>query len=525
MKIRTRILAFQLVVTTAIVLMAVVAYLNVQSTNWHIDRVRWSRDQLDAVTRLQVRANRYSEQIAELLVLGEAERPDLESARVDMSGGLTELRRLEAGEAEALRRFGEDQPGAEASRLEQMASLYRQVDGAVERMLLLAREGRQREAVELFRTEIENRLDAELEDLIGVAVEEERREVANADTGAQERSRWLGSGSYAILAALLATVLAAGYVLTRSLRGPIDALTRGTEALAQGDLSFRIEPGRDDELGQVARRFNAMADELERQQHALEGARRGLEVEVSQRTAELSEANRQLKELDKARVAFLADVSHELRTPLTVLRGEAEVTLRGASKPESVYRTSLAAIVDQCAAIGRLVDDLLFLARSEADEIRFEPMLVSLPQIVAEASEEAALLAPDREIRLMLPDAPEDTLVRADPRRLKQALLIVLDNARKYSGRRGEIRVEIGASNGATQVRISDQGPGIPPEELSKVFDRFYRGTNVNSESGSGLGLSIARWIVEKHEGRIELRSSPGEGTEVRIDLPMADAA
>ena len=126
-----------------------------------------------------------------------------------------------------------------------------------------------------------------------------------------------------------------------------------------------------------------MAEQLERQRgHELE-AQQELEAQVAERTAELAEANRRLTELDEQRVRFLADVSHELRTPLTVLRGEAEVALRGMSKPEAIYRESLQLIVNQAADMGRLVEDLLFLARSEAEEIRYEfrvlRMAMSLP--------------------------------------------------------------------------------------------------------------------------------------------------
>ena len=277
-----------------------------------------------------------------------------------------------------------------------------------------------------------------------------------------------------------------------------------------------------DELGLVAARFNAMVEELQRQRQGLNDARTHLERQVSERTRELGEANRQLIELDQQRVRFLADVSHELKTPLTVLRGEAEVALRGASKSEATYRAAFDNIVSQAIDMGRLVDDLLFLARSEAEGLRFEFRAVSLPKLVSEAVQEASILARDREIRTMIDYADKRLMIRADPRRLKQAVLIVLDNALKYATSAAHIGVGVSLVNGHTEITVQNAGTVIPLEEIPHVFERFYRGTNAHQSGGggSGLGLAIARWIVEKHDGSIDLSSSPGEGTEVRIQLP-----
>ena len=293
-------------------------------------------------------------------------------------------------------------------------------------------------------------------------------------------------------------------------------------AIERGNLDHRVSYLKRDELGLVAGRFNAMVEEVQRQRQALVDARAHLESVVSERTRELGNANRQLTALDRQRVRFLADVSHELKTPLTVLRGEAEVTLRGASKAESAYRAALANIVVYAADMGRLVDDLLFIARSEADEVRFSFRRVILPKLVSEAVQEASVLARDRQIDISIAAAAEHPIVRADPRRLKQAILAVLDNAVKYAGADNNIQVGTSVANGHGEVRVRNEGTVIPPDELPLVFERFYRGENAlrTGNSGSGLGLAIARWIIEKHEGTIDVSSSPDDGTEVRINLP-----
>jgi signal transduction histidine kinase len=310
--------------------------------------------------------------------------------------------------------------------------------------------------------------------------------------------------------------------LYRAIEPPLRALTEGTLAVERGDLSHRVPHDQDNELGRLARRFNQMAEELERQQGLLLEGRAALQREIAERTEELAEANRRLTELDRHRVLLLADVSHELRTPLTALRGEAEVTLRGMSKPETVYREALERIVNLAADMARLVEDLLFLARSEADEIRFEFKPVRLADLVREVVDDASIIARGKRIRLSLETLPTDLTVRADARRLKQVVLIVLDNAIKYSPPSSVIGIGLGRRNGSAELIVADQGEGVLPEDLPRVFDRFFRGENARARGigGSGLGLPIARWIVEKHGGELVLASEPTGGTTVTMRLP-----
>jgi two-component system, OmpR family, sensor kinase len=188
MSIAARIRLFQIVVALAIAAMAVNALIDIRSTAFHRERVGWARDQLTAITRLAVVANRYSEQIAELLLIGEPERPDFESARAQVSQAFADLRQLTVREIAFIRETAEhEDEQQELERLDRMQALFRGVDRAVERVLLLDKEGRRDEAVALFRSEIENRLDAEFERMIAAAVADEREEVAEA-TPAQRRS-------------------------------------------------------------------------------------------------------------------------------------------------------------------------------------------------------------------------------------------------------------------------------------------------------------------------------------------------
>jgi signal transduction histidine kinase len=192
-----------------------------------------------------------------------------------------------------------------------------------------------------------------------------------------------------------------------------------------------------------------------------------------------------------------------------------------------VYRDALERIVAQAADMGRLVDDLLFLARAETDTIRFEPKRVALQDVVAQAVREAAVLGQQKriEIETAADPPPGPVWVEADAGRLKQALMILLDNAIKYSPPGRSVRVGVAATeDGRCEVAVRDEGAGIPATELSHVFERFYRGhvPGASGPGGSGLGLAIAKWLVEKHGGEVVIESEEGRFTEVRMRLPRA---
>jgi two-component system, OmpR family, sensor kinase len=225
-------------------------------------------------------------------------------------------------------------------------------------------------------------------------------------------------------------------------------------------------------------------------------------------------------------VRLLTDVSHELRTPLTALRGEAEVALRGMSKPEGVYREALELIVRLAADMASLVEDLLFLAQSEADDLRFDLHSVRLADLVREAVGDASLIARRKQVRLSLDALPPDLSVRADARRLKQVLLILLDNAIKYSPPKSVVDIGLVRTNGTAEVVVTNEGEALLPADLPQAFERFFRGENASAQAihGNGLGLPIARWIVEKHGGELTLDSEPSRGTTVKMRLP-AEAA
>jgi two-component system, OmpR family, sensor kinase len=510
-----------------VLVMAGAVYVAIRSADYYVNRAAWTNQQLRAVHELAVAANRYSEQIAEMLLIGAPERVHLESAQAALEAGFDKLERLTHQEIAFVRAPEEqERERLELDRLRRMRALYAEIDRSAERLFALRDAGREDEAVALFQQRIEARLDAGFEDLIAAAIADEAEEVEQADREAAEVTRRL----MALLAALSLIAIAAGmvsgYLLHRSLARPIGLLTRGAIAIGHGDLEHRIGYGGRDELGLLASRFDDMARHIREQQGQLLAARSNLEAQVRQRTEALEAANQRLRELDRLRVQFLADISHELRTPLTVLRGEAEVTLRGRSLPEASCRETLVRIVEQAEDMSRLVDDLLFLARAGTDTVRFDHSLLDLRELLAEAVHDATVLSRPRSVAMEagLPDAAVP--VAGDRQRLKQALMIVLDNAVKYSKARLSVEVDLRPQPGVAELTVRNRGPGIAPEDQPHVFDRFYRGrtTSAQRSPGSGLGLPIARWIVEKHEGTIGLQSADGL-TEVRIRLPVCGSA
>lgn len=237
-------------------------------------------------------------------------------------------------------------------------------------------------------------------------------------------------------------------------------------------------------------------------------------------------SNDKLERLGEMKGQFFADISHELRTPLAVIRGEAEVTLRGKDKPVQEYKKVLSYITTLVEQLNKLVSDLLFLARSESGTIQIEKKEVSLQKILDEAYREGETLASRKGMEVLLKSHPgKELMVHGDPQRLKQVFLIIIDNAINYSKPGGKVEVALEQDGSQARIAISDNGVGIPEEALPHVFERFYRveKSKAMAHGGAGLGLPIAKWIVEAHEGKIAIRSAAGSGTTVMIDLSISE--
>jgi len=206
---------------------------------------------------------------------------------------------------------------------------------------------------------------------------------------------------------------------------------------------------------------------------------------------------------------FAADASHELRTPLTVIRSSVEYLGRHRSEPVASVGDALEDITAEVDQLSTLVEDLLLLARSDSGAIELDRLPLDLGDVAGEAASTMAQPAADRHVRIVVD--PEPAAVTGDPVRLRQLVAILVDNAIRHSPAGGEVRVAIRADARSTDLTVEDQGPGIRPEDLPRVFDRFWRAPGA-PPGGTGLGLAIAQWIVERHGGQIAVSNRTGGG-------------
>ncbi|MCR4405040.1 MAG: ATP-binding protein [Candidatus Acetothermia bacterium] len=285
----------------------------------------------------------------------------------------------------------------------------------------------------------------------------------------------------------LGIALALGLLLLRQLITPLKELTAATEGIASGDLERRVRVRSRDELGRLGEAFNKMADSLKRS--------------------------------EELRRRMIADVAHELRTPLTVIRGQLEALRDGVFSPTP---EKLEELDEEALLLDRLVDDLHELALAEAGELRLERGPTDLGRLITRlgARIQGRLAEQGIELGLELPEGLPKLNLDSD--RIEQVLHNLLSNAERYTPQGGRITVAVEDRPQEVLISVSDTGKGIPAEELPRIFERFYRGEQSRSRrsGGAGLGLAIAKQLVEAHGGRIWAESEPGRGTKVSFTLP-----
>ena len=286
----------------------------------------------------------------------------------------------------------------------------------------------------------------------------------------------------------LSAALVGGWAIAGGALRPIARMTSTAGTIAHSrDLSHRIAtPPHHDELGRLATTFNDMLSSIE------------AAYQAQQR--------------------FVSDASHELRAPLTAIQGNLELIRRHPEMPPPDRDEALAEAEREALRLTRLVADLLALARADAG-VTLRHETVDLDAVALDAFRSARQLARDQELAL---DTLEPVQVIGDADRLKQLLLIVLDNALKYTPSGGRVTMGLRQCAGGGEITVQDTGVGIAAEDLPRVFERFYRADPARSRDagGTGLGLPIARWIVEQHRGAIHIDSVPGQGTTVTVSLP-----
>ncbi|HEX4879130.1 MAG TPA: HAMP domain-containing sensor histidine kinase [Limnobacter sp.] len=329
---------------------------------------------------------------------------------------------------------------------------------------------------------------------------------------------------------LSALLILLAYYFLKSLNEPLNRLIKGAQALQAGNLAHRIAASGNDEFSQVARSMNDMAREIARFRTNDQLAREQLEIQVRERTADLQEALHRLEKIELRRRQMFADISHELKTPTTAIRGEAEITIRHLGHSPVDCRETLQRIVQYTQQLSHIVDDMLTLARSDIDALVLDRKQVDVSELCRQsvASFQPQIMERHCHVETHL---RSDSMVLGDAQRLKQVFNIILDNAIQYAGKHAMIRISTASAEDDEHMRrclitIADNGPGIPPEECKRVFERHFRGNlaKVVRPDGSGLGLALAAAIVRAHHGHMVLDSEEGHGTRVTVNLPGFDA-
>ncbi len=287
------------------------------------------------------------------------------------------------------------------------------------------------------------------------------------------------------------TALLGGTILARRAIEPVAQMAATAQQITAQNLNERIRlPQADVELARLAEAFNQMITRLEN-------------------------SFNQMRQ-------FTADASHELRTPLTILKGETQLALSNHLQPDE-YKHVMQSRMEELERMARIVDDLLILSRADSQAAELDFQLVDLSDLVIETCEQLRPYAEAGELKLLLENI-EPIEVKGDHLRLQQMLRNVLENAIKYTSKGGTIQVQLRTKGpDSCQLIVADTGIGIPAADLPCIFDRFYRVDKARSREcgGSGLGLSIVKWVVETHAGTISIKSEPGKGTIVTVLLPL----
>ena len=284
-----------------------------------------------------------------------------------------------------------------------------------------------------------------------------------------------------------AIALAVVQLLAHGITLPLREMVGAARAMARGDYERHVTATSRDEVGELARAFNTMAAEL--------------------------------AEVDRVRKDLVANASHELRTPIGALRARLENLVDGVEVPDPAV---LSGLLEQTERLSDLVEQLLDLSKLESGAVPLEREPVRASELLGRVAREWNPVAAERRVRVDVVVQPPELEVVCDERRLEQVLGNLVANAVRHSPHDSAVVLAAARRNGGVRYEVRDEGPGIPPEEIDRVFERFYRSDRGRShdEGGSGLGLAIARWIVELHGGTIRVEGEEPTGCRIVVDLP-----
>lgn len=340
--------------------------------------------------------------------------------------------------------------------------------------------------------------------------------------GIEDLRRSLSMTAIIIAGLTLLAVLLFYVALIRPQFLRLDRLRDAAREIGQENFAVALPVGRNDEIGQLYTETNRMAEALSDRQRAIQAEWSRLNETIAQRTEELRAANATLEEIDENRRRFFADVSHELRTPLTVILMEAQLGQKDAAGAEAAFAT----IAARAGRLNRRIDDLLRVARSDTGQLSLDAAPASLADVARDVVEEIQAELDNAGMHLDVDEMP-DLRILCDANWMRQVLVEVIRNAIRHAraGRRVRLSADVGP--GRAGLAVTDNGPGIAPEDQSRVFARFGQAGQPNAQ-GFGIGLALAKWVTEAQQGDIELVSpvprdaALGEAPGTKISVRMS---
>ncbi len=491
---------------------AALHYWNLQQSRYQIRKMNISHTIYEGYLNLESHIYQLFKQYGDAIIIGDSNQRASKNRLIAQVGsdieGIRQLIESEMG------LIGADAP----VKLAALADIERTVGNLISRLDQFSPTGSGELSSDWGRLSrlLNEEIDGKFQQMMRSALERKSTEV-EATVEFVERAA-IEQQKLTVFLALLGmfAVLLVVAMLDRRITRPLQLLHSGVRRFGEGQLDAQIKVPGWDEMAEIAASFNDMADKVAVKNRALTSEKEVLQKAVEARTHRLSVMLEDVKRIDESRKRMIADVSHELRTPLTIIKGEVDIALRGKLKDAEHYREALERSREAANHTARLVDDLLFVARTEAGEIRLNRAPIDLVTVINEVKD---TFVHNAQLSSEIDKAP----ISGDAGRIRQALLVLLDNARHHGG--DWVGITLRTDTGGYQVLVEDTGPGMSDDEKAQAFERFYRGSNAAERyrEGAGLGLPVAQSIAHAHGGNIQLSDREGGGLVALLSLPFSD--
>lgn len=516
--LRTRFALFVGSAAILVVLAAAGLFVALHSAERAVERTLAAQQRLDVLAELSGRLADYGLAVVEAAGSEARPRARIDATRAEVDRALrtvdAELSDSVAATDDLLSRTEFASRSRPLARIHATLSLLdRQVEQALQDPDAAQRTDRLRGALNAF--------GAVTGPTLSFMVEAERRGIRQATEDAHSLAWGMRIAAGLAAGAALLVAILMHRAITRPLFAWLGAIQEAAAAIGRGQLDRRLPVESRDELGLLAASFNRMAARLAQREKRVVEDRAALAEVIAQRTADLTAANERLAEIDRSRKRFFADVSHELRTPLTVILGECDIGLRAPPEDPTGFRAILGIIRKRAQRLHRRVEDLLRLARSESGQLDLALKPVHISTVLEEAVESYRSQAEQKKVRLSFASAGAEVDVLADAEWLRQIVEGLIDNALRHAAGATRIDVALVRNGPSAEVTVEDDGVGFP-EAGERLFERFSRSSDRTETPGFGIGLALARWVVERHNGQIGLETTRiGRGSRIVIRLPV----